>query len=206
MKLNRVEKALMNNPVRSASQRLYEARLLEKLGGKVTDANVLEVGCGRGVGTQVILDRFEAGRVHAFDLDPDMVDQARKRLNLYDSSRLQLSVGDVTEIDAVDASFDAVFDFGTVHHVPDWERALDEIARVLKPRGRFFFEEVTKHALDRWSYRTLLDHPSENRFTAERFVSALEERNIFVAENYVERFFGDFVIGVGERTPSSRAD
>jgi ubiquinone/menaquinone biosynthesis C-methylase UbiE len=205
VKLNRVEKALMNNPARSASQRLYEARLLEKLGGKVAGANVLEVGCGRGVGTQIIFDHFDAGRVRAFDLDPDMIDQARKRLSSYDSARLQLSVGDVTEIDAFDASFDAVFDFGTVHHVPDWESALDEIARVLKPGGRFFFEEVTKHALDRWSYRTFLDHPSENRFTAERFVSALEERSILVAGNYVERFFGDFVIGVGERTPPSRA-
>jgi ubiquinone/menaquinone biosynthesis C-methylase UbiE len=199
MKLNSVEKALMNNPLRAASQRLYEARLLEKLGGKVTGANVLEIGCGRGVGTQIILDRFEATKVQAFDLDEYMVEQAGKRLGAYSSDRLQLSVGDVTNIEAPDSTFDAVFDFGTVHHVPDWESALDEVARVLKPEGRFFFEEVTKHALDRWSYRTFLDHPAEDRFTSNRFVAALEKRDILVGGNYVERFFGDFLIGVGRR-------
>ena len=50
MKLNRVEKALMNNPARAMLQRWYEARLLERLGGRV---RVLEVGCGRGVGTTI---------------------------------------------------------------------------------------------------------------------------------------------------------
>ncbi len=43
MKLNRIEKALMNNPVRSLVQRWHEARLLERLGGHVEGARVLEV-------------------------------------------------------------------------------------------------------------------------------------------------------------------
>ena len=47
MKLNTVEKALMNNPVRVLVQRRYEARLLERLGGRVDGLNVLEIGCGR---------------------------------------------------------------------------------------------------------------------------------------------------------------
>ena len=80
MKLNRVEKALMNNPARALLQRWYEARLLEHLGGRVEGLHVLEVGCGRGVGTQILFKRFCAGMVHAFDLDPEMVRLARKRL------------------------------------------------------------------------------------------------------------------------------
>ena len=51
MKLNRLEKALMNNPARAAIQRWYEAAWLESLGGRVEGMRALEVGCGRGVGT-----------------------------------------------------------------------------------------------------------------------------------------------------------
>lgn len=197
MKLNRVEKAMMNNPARALLQRLYESRLLERLGGRVEGLRVLEVGCGRGVGTEIIFQRFGAREVQAFDLDPDMVELARRRLAGYGTDRLQLAVGDVTAIEAEGESFDAVFDFGIIHHVPVWQKAVSEVRRVLKPGGRFFFEEVTSHALNRWFYRTFLEHPTVNRFSGEEFVVELERQGLTVNGNVVERFFGDFIVGVG---------
>jgi ubiquinone/menaquinone biosynthesis C-methylase UbiE len=199
MKLNRFEKALMNNPIRASIQRWYEGPLLERLGGRTEGLRVLEVGCGRGVGTEILFERFRAAEVHAFDLDPDMVRQAHERLRRYIPDRLQLTVGDATAIDAADQSFDAVFDFGIIHHVPDWPAAVSEVRRVLKPGGRFFFEEVTSHALKRWSYKTFLEHPTKDRFSGPDFVAELERQEIRVGGNYVHRFFGDFVIGVGWR-------
>ena len=199
MKLNAVEKALMNNPLRSALQRHYEVPLLAKLGGRLEGGRALEIGCGRGVGTELILQRFGACEVHAFDLDPDMVARARRRFSSYPAERLRLYVADASSIPEPDASFDAVFDFGIVHHVPDWEAAVAEVARVLRPGGRFYFEEVTRHALNRWAYRTFLKHPRENRFSSTEFVTALEQRGIRVDGGAVERFFGDFVVGVGRK-------
>lgn len=196
MKLNAVEKSLMNNGVRAALQRHYEAPLLQRLGGTVEGGRVLEVGCGRGVGTQLILERFRAGHVTAFDLDPDMVDKARRRLAPQTPDRVTLSVGDVTAIDAGDATFDAVFDFGIIHHVPEWRAALREIRRVLKPGGRFYFEEVTRQALQRWVYRTFLDHPDHDRFSGPEFIVACDDTGLTVSDRCVQRFFGDFVIGV----------
>ena len=202
MKLNAIEKALMNNPVRAGVQRHYEARLLDRLGGRVPGGRVLEVGCGRGIGAEIILDRFGAATVDAFDVDPDMVVHARQRLARY-GDRVRLWAGDVTAIDAADGTYGAVFDFGIIHHVPDWRAALADIARVLRTGGRFFFEEVTSHALDRWSYRTFLDHPAENRFTSEELVAECERAGIRVGDRWVQRFFGDFVIGVGHREPKT---
>ena len=200
MKLNRVEKALMNNPVRALVQRRYEAALMERLGGLTEGGRVLEIGCGRGVGTEIIFQRFGAREVHAFDLDPDMVERARARPSRYPQERLRLWVGDATEIEAEDGYYDAVFDFGIIHHVPGWRRAVAEVARVLRPGGRFFFEEVTRRALSRWFYRTFLKHPApEYWFSKEEFVAALEEQGIIVGENTAEWFFGDFVVGVGRR-------
>ena len=199
MKLNRVEKALMNNPVRALVQRRHEAALMESLGGRVEGGRVLEIGCGRGVGTEIIFERFGAREVHAFDVDPDMIALARRRLSRYPANRLTLFVGDAAAVRAEDATFDAVFDFGIIHHIPAWQDAVGEVARVLKPGGRFFFEEVTKRALDRWFYRTFLDHPTTNRFSAEEFIAELENRGIMVGEKHLDWFLGDFVVGVGRR-------
>src|SRR5579859_7782609 len=80
MLLNAIEKAMMNNPVRAAVQRHFEARRLLSMGGPVRGGDALEIGCGCGVGTELVLDVFGAARVDAFDLDADMVARARKRL------------------------------------------------------------------------------------------------------------------------------
>ncbi len=197
MKLNSVEKALMNNPVREIVQRRVEAPLLARLGGRVEGGRALEVGCGRGVGTEIVLDVFGVAHVDAVDLDPDMVALARRRLGRRPRDRWDVTVGDVTAVDAPDDHYDAVFDFGIIHHVPVWTDALAEIRRVLKPGGRFFFEEVTSHALARWSARTFLDHPKENRFSGREFVAELERTGIPVGDRWRELLFGDFVVGVG---------
>jgi ubiquinone/menaquinone biosynthesis C-methylase UbiE len=197
MKLNAVEKLTMNNPVRAALQRHYEAGLLERLGGRLDGGDALEIGCGRGVGIGIVLDRFGAARVDGFDLDADMVERARRRWNA--DERVRLWVGDATAIEAGDAAYDAVFDFGIVHHVPDWRAAVAEVRRVLRPGGRFYFEEVTRHALDRWAYRTLFEHPEHDRFSSDELIAGLERQGLVVGDRHVERFFGDFVIGVAER-------
>ena len=171
MLLNRLEYALMNNPVRAAIQR-HEARRLFELGGPMRGGRALEIGCGRGVGTALILDLFGADSVDAFDLDPRMVDQARKRL-APQGSRVRLWVGDASEISAPADAYDAVFDFGIIHHIPAWRRALTEVHRVLKPGGRFYAEEVLERFIVHPISRRLLDHPLQDRFDSAGFVREL---------------------------------
>ena len=76
-----------------------------------------------------------------------MIARARRRLWDSNERRAALVLGDVTALPAADASFDAVFDYGAIHFVADWRRALDEVRRVLRPGGRYFFEWVTGRAL-----------------------------------------------------------
>ncbi len=174
MLMNSVEKAMMNNPVRAALQRHFEMPRLLKMGGRVPGGRVLEVGCGRGVGTELILARSGAERVDAFDLDPEMVALARRRLRRH-GDRVRVGVGDVEHIDAEDGAYDAVFDFGIIHHVPDWRNALSEIHRVLKPGGRFYAEEVLEKFILDPLWRRVLVHPLEDRFSYECFRQALVE-------------------------------
>lgn len=203
MKMNRLEKLAMNNPVRTLIQRHFEAPLLERLGGRLDGLEVLETGCGRGVGTQLILDRFGARKVVAMDLDEEMLQKARKRLAGISPERLELRLGDVTRIDAPDQSYDAVVNFAAIHHVPDWQAAISEIIRVLKPGGRFFFQEVTARWILRWPYRSLFEHPMENRFSGPGFVAELERQGLEVGDHWVERAGGDFIFGVGRRAAAN---
>lgn len=172
MKLNRAETLAMNNPIRAAMQRFWEVPNLLKLGGPLPGGVALEVGCGRGVGSQMILKHFGAARVEAFDLDPAMVRRAERRLAGM-GDRVKLWTGDVTHIPAPDGHYDAVFDFGIIHHVPNWRDAIAEIHRVLKPGGRFYVEEILRRFLEYWLIRTFFAHPREDRFTADDFAEAL---------------------------------
>ena len=80
MKLNLAERLLINNLLRSAVQRFYEGPVLRSMGGDVRGGTVLEIGCGRGVGIEVILEQFHAAHVYGIDLDPLQIKLASKRL------------------------------------------------------------------------------------------------------------------------------
>ena len=178
MKLNALEFALMNNPVRAASQRWVETPLLigppATLGGK----RVLEIGCGRGVGLEILL-RLGAAEVTGFDLDPEMVALAEKRVAKY-GDRARVFVGDAVAIAAPDASFDIVVDYGIIHHIPPWPQTLHEIARVLRPGGMFYFEDLFRGFISTWPIRALLDHPQATQFTAAEFRAALHTTGLSV--------------------------
>jgi ubiquinone/menaquinone biosynthesis C-methylase UbiE len=199
LRLNRLEFLLMNNPLRAAVQRHVEARRLLRMGGCMRGGRALEMGCGRGVGTELILELFQADRVDAFDLDPRMVALARRRLRAR-ASRIQLYVADATAIPAPTATYDAVFDFGIVHHVPDWRRALREVARVLKPGGCFYAEEVLSSLIDHPIVRRLLDHPGADRFDAARFGAALGEAGLTLQQK--DQLWGVFAWFTAGKAPS----
>jgi SAM-dependent methyltransferase len=214
MKLNRLGKLGLNSPTRAFVQRHAVAPLLERLGGRVAGGRVLELGCGRGVGGEIILDRFGAAHLELIDIDPDMVERARRRLA--GRAAALVRVGDATRLEAPDGSFDAVFDFGAIHQIPDWSAAVAEVRRVLRPGARFFFEEVASPAL-RWTLRFTVDGwpPAQSRpFSREAFLAELEANELSVCTRLADRrllyvatalaagLVGDLV-GVAERRASS---
>jgi ubiquinone/menaquinone biosynthesis C-methylase UbiE len=195
--MNRAETWLVNSPPRRWLQRGVEVPVLKHLGGVMAGGTALEIGCGSGAGITLIRDRFGAERIIGIDLDERMIARARRRH--VGRADIELHVGDAAALPFEDASLDAVFDFAIIHHVPEWRDAVREVRRVLRPGGRFYFDEVTRRALDRPTYRRLFDHPTQDRFSASGFVEELERQGLRVGQRYRVAVGGDYVIGVAER-------
>ena len=199
MRLNWLGRAAMNNAARAALQRNFVAASLWKLGGAPVPGVALEVGCGGGVGLELIRERFGAARALGLDLDPKMIARARRRLG----AGALLALADATRIPAADGSFDSVFDFGAIHLVPEWQTALDEVRRVLRPGGTYYFEWVTGRAL-RALYPAVTEGFRGMRVPdADGLLAALERRGIVVGRNVLRprvlpwtNLVGD-VIGAG---------
>ena len=126
----------------------------------------------------------------------------RGRANLAEGSATDLAAAFASFGGGETASYDAVFDFAVIHHIPRWRDALAEVARVLKPGGRFFFDEVTAAALARPSYQKLFDHPTEDRFTAGEFLAELPRHGLDVGDRWRTYIGSDYLLGVATRLPS----
>lgn len=103
-------------------------------------ASVLELGCGKAEKTRTLA---ESGRVkEILALEVDAIQHARN-LEISDLPNVRFCQGGAEAIPAEDGSFDIVMMFKSLHHVPvpQMERALCEIARVLKPGGRAWISE-----------------------------------------------------------------
>jgi ubiquinone/menaquinone biosynthesis C-methylase UbiE len=180
MKLNWAERWVVNNPLRVLQQRV-EIRWLKRLMPLKPGSIALEIGCGRGAGAGILLKEFPLARLIAMDLDMGMVRKAQAHL-YGQQQRIFLLAGDVTFIPIKAGSVDAVFGFGVLHHVVDWRSGLREIARVLKPGGVYFFEELYPGLYQNRITRHILLHPTDDRFFGPELREALAAAGLTLAQ------------------------
>jgi ubiquinone/menaquinone biosynthesis C-methylase UbiE len=102
------------------------------------DASVLELACGTGILTRRLRDRLGPdARLVATDLNEAMLNYAARKFK--PGEGIEWKQADAADLLFKDQSFDAVVcQFGLMF-VPDKEKALSEIYRVLKPGGTFLF-------------------------------------------------------------------
>jgi len=106
--------------------------LLVRAVGIEAGAEVLELGSGPGHVSGVLADA--GAKVTGIDFSRDMVDVAARRY-----PGITFRQADAEELPFGDETFDAVVSNFVVHHLARPEKVFTEIARVLKPKGRFAF-------------------------------------------------------------------
>ncbi|MBZ0301699.1 MAG: class I SAM-dependent methyltransferase [Anaerolineae bacterium] len=100
----------------------------------------LDAGCGAGHTAAGIAPHVTD--VTAFDLTPTMLEQVTRLAAERGLSNLTTRQGDVEALPFEDASFDLVVSRYSAHHWPHPAIAVQEIARVLKPGGRFILSDI----------------------------------------------------------------
>lgn len=161
--------------------------------GDVRGARVLELGAGAAQGSRWLTTA--GAQAVASDVSRGML-AAAARLDARTGIRTPLVQADARALPFPDAAFDVVFTaFGALPFVPDAQRVHREVARVLRPGGRWVFS-VT-HPV-RWAFP---DDPGVGGLTATRsyfdrrpYVEAAADGRVLYAEYH--RTVGDHVADV----------
>jgi len=165
----------MNNPMRAFIQDKIEAKRLRALSSLPKHKIILEIGCGNGTGTKLIKKYFFPKEIQAIDLDYRMVDLAKKKCN---DSSISFQVASATKLPYKNSQFDAVIEFGIIHHIPNWRDCLKELKRVIKPGGELIMEDLSSDTwntfLGKW-YKKVLDHPYKQMYMQQEFLEHLKK-------------------------------
>jgi SAM-dependent methyltransferase len=111
------------------------------------DEHVLDAGCGTVLTTLRIAERFPGCQVYGLDLSPKMIEVARNDATGR-GLHVNLRTGSITDLPYPDAAFEVVLTNIMFHHLDLAEKrqAVAEIARVLRPAGRYVSAEFGPRA------------------------------------------------------------
>jgi ubiquinone/menaquinone biosynthesis C-methylase UbiE len=162
----------------------YE-RLYELLRPVVRQKTVLELATGTGLIAKNIVN--SAAHIEATDASPEMIAEA-KRDNR--SAKLHFSVQDMFHLPYADESFDVVIVANALHIVPEPEKALSEIRRVLKDDGVLVAPTFT-HADNAFFgkvkafFMKLAGFPLHSKWTSHEYLAFLRENGWTVQKSTV---------------------
>ena len=145
----------------SAMWRASSSAIAREVSAQRLGRDVLEIGAGSGSVAQQVLSNAPELAWTAIDLDPRMTQAAAARLAEFAGASVKTA--DATTMPFPDASFDSVVSCLMLHHIIDWERAVAEVARVLRPGGTFVGYDLVRtplatlfHRLDGSPHRLLV--------------------------------------------------
>jgi ubiquinone/menaquinone biosynthesis C-methylase UbiE len=170
---------------------------VSRLAVQATD-HVLDIGFGGGYAVRRLAALAFDGKVCGVDVSETMVRRAERRLRrLIKQRRVELRLGDVSDLPHPDGSFDKVCTVNTLYFWPDPQRTLAEIRRVMKPGGRVIVSFCSREKFRRmrsFANRFSLYDANEVRLLLER----AQFEDVQLEQHDAHAAF-DSVLGIGRR-------
>lgn len=130
-----------------ASRSRIEQAFGNKLWNELKDKSILEVGCGAGRFTEILLE--SGSTVYSVDLS-QAVDVNIENFPV--SPKHLVIQADVAQLPFISNSFDIVFCLGVIQHTPDPEITIAHLQKFLKPGGWLIIDHYSKSLA--WNFRT----------------------------------------------------
>ena len=159
--------------------------MYELLRPVVRHKTVLELAAGTGLIAKNIVS--SANHIEATDASPEMIAEARRDNQ---SAKLHFSVQDMFHLPYADRSFDVVIVSNALHIVPEPERALAEIRRMLKDDGILVAPTFTHAGNDfrgkvKAFFMKLAGFPLHSKWTSHEYLAFLRENGWTVRKSTV---------------------
>ena len=159
----------------------YE-RMYELIRPVVSGKTVLEAATGTGLIAKNIAG--SAKTVEAVDASPEMIRAAKKASS---SAKLHFSVQDIFSLPYADESFDVVIASNVLHIIPEPEKALRELTRVLRDGGVLILPTFThkKNSLRgkiRAFFMKLAGFPLHSTWSEDEYVNFLEKNGLSITK------------------------
>lgn len=143
MKMTQFEKFFVNSEGRSRRVAEYAEKML-RLAGFSPGQSYLDFGCGNGAAVVRLSSKLGL-KVTGIDVDPEQIETAREKSG--QTANVRFLTADGTQLPFDDNEFDFVGTHMVTHHIPDWQNALRQMLRVLKPNGCLIYKDF---ALPKW--------------------------------------------------------
>jgi ubiquinone/menaquinone biosynthesis C-methylase UbiE len=165
-------------------------RTVARLVPDLANLKVLEIGCGRGDFSLWLARKYPGATITGVDFSETAIAVARGKVPSAQSN-VHFAVEDAEDLRFPAATFDCVISCECLEHVPHPERMAREIARVLKPAGKFvlttenYFNAMLLSWIVSWWRKQPFDsgsgaQPHENCFLWWRVKTTLERSGLLV--------------------------
>jgi ubiquinone/menaquinone biosynthesis C-methylase UbiE len=143
MEMTKFEKFFVNSDHRSQRVPEYAEKMLS-LVRFAPGQSYLDFGCGNGAAAVHLASKLGL-KVTGIDVDPEQIEAARSRSGR--DTNVRFLTADRTDLPFDDNGFDFVATHMVTHHIPDWQNALRQMLKVLKPNGYLIYKDL---ALPKW--------------------------------------------------------
>jgi ubiquinone/menaquinone biosynthesis C-methylase UbiE len=143
MKMTKFEKSFVNSTGHSRRVAEYAEEMLGMV-GFAPGQSYLDFGCGNGAAA-IHLAAKRHLKVTGIDVDPEQIEAARSKSD--ETATVRFLTADGVELPFGDNEFDFVATHMVTHHISEWQNALRQMLRVLKPNGYLIYKDF---ALPKW--------------------------------------------------------